>query len=359
MCENSKIISFALAFSLVFAISAFCLAQEPSEQEGKYVPWTQGMKYTVQEGDTLWDLSQKFFDTPAMWPDLWRQNPHIENPHWLEPGLEITIYAEQGLFFAPEPTPPEPDDLEQAAEEEEEETKPVLPSYHYSLIRQTDFVKKGGVEWLGKIVSIRENLVMASHGSTVYVDLFNKQSFAEGDRFTVWRKERKVPNPFNGKRFNNSLGVHYKSIGQIVCTGFKGDLLMAQVENSYDNVFAGDFLLPYRDLSKNVVYKPSVENLEGRIIATQTKSLMVGEGEVVFIDKGADDGVEPGQVYSIYVDEGIKKKRKEKDVIFFPEYVGDFIVLTVQKDNSTALVREISRALPLGAMFNVRKGVIQ
>lgn len=47
--------------------------------------------YIVKKGDTLWDLSESFFNDPFFWPDLWESNRHIEDPHWIYPGDSIYI----------------------------------------------------------------------------------------------------------------------------------------------------------------------------------------------------------------------------------------------------------------------------
>lgn len=37
--------------------------------------------YMVKKGDTLWDISNMYLDKPWLWPQLWRTNIHITNPH--------------------------------------------------------------------------------------------------------------------------------------------------------------------------------------------------------------------------------------------------------------------------------------
>jgi hypothetical protein len=48
-------------------------------------------EYEVEEGDSLWLISQEFFNDPWLWPNLWALNPHITNPHWIYPGDLIRL----------------------------------------------------------------------------------------------------------------------------------------------------------------------------------------------------------------------------------------------------------------------------
>ena len=51
-----------------------------------------GYYYTVQKGDTLWDLSRRFSTTPWVWPELWEENSDtISNPHLIYPGQKIRL----------------------------------------------------------------------------------------------------------------------------------------------------------------------------------------------------------------------------------------------------------------------------
>ena len=48
-------------------------------------------QYTVEKGDTLWDISDFFLNNPWFWPEIWYINPQVENPHLIYPGENLMI----------------------------------------------------------------------------------------------------------------------------------------------------------------------------------------------------------------------------------------------------------------------------
>ena len=61
----------------------------------------------VKAGDTLSMIAGEVLKNPRLWPQLWEQNEHIVNPHWIYPNDKILIRPVT-LITEATPPPPEP-----------------------------------------------------------------------------------------------------------------------------------------------------------------------------------------------------------------------------------------------------------
>jgi len=52
--------------------------------------------YTVKKDDTLWDIANIFLDKHWLWPQLWRTNIQIVNPHLIYPGDVLRLRMVDG-----------------------------------------------------------------------------------------------------------------------------------------------------------------------------------------------------------------------------------------------------------------------
>ena len=52
--------------------------------------------YTVQAGDTVWDIASLFLREPWRWQELWAGNEHPDDAHAIESGDELSVVLDEG-----------------------------------------------------------------------------------------------------------------------------------------------------------------------------------------------------------------------------------------------------------------------
>ena len=82
---------------LVLLVCLTSAAFAATEDLGEYLRDDHPDVYTVVKGDTLWDISGTFLERPWLWPEIWRINPQIDNPHLIYPGDRIRLLWTGGI----------------------------------------------------------------------------------------------------------------------------------------------------------------------------------------------------------------------------------------------------------------------
>ena len=332
---SRKIILF-LCISI--GVSSLCLRSSHAEDATeKTVELESGLYYTIHKGDTLWDISEHFYDSPWIWPDLWEKNQEIANPHWIYPGEQIRLFGREEL----ETMAQREAQLETEAESEVAMQPPESPYYLYSAIDSVGFIRKQPVSPSGTIFKVKENKDMISQRDLVYVRPIGKSTFEPGDRFTVFRTLK----PLKDKDTKALIGVQHYILGVVEIIEMEPKFSIARVLHSFRHIELNDLLIPYEPRSPKITLTEGKKGLKGKVIAAEEHQGMFAD-TVVFIDKGRQDDVKVGQSYSVYYQEKEYLDPNEKEsILLSPVDFGNILVLRTEETTATALVTMADKAI--------------
>ncbi|MDH4107381.1 MAG: LysM peptidoglycan-binding domain-containing protein [Gammaproteobacteria bacterium] len=252
-------------------------------------------QYTVQHGDTLWDIASRFLKDPWYWPEVWYINPQVENPHLIYPGdvlALVTIDGEQritnmlGSAYRLAP---------QARVTQLDETISTIPYEEISAFLSRGLVlEKGQADELPYILATRGDHMIAAAGNDVYVRGGN--ATPSGTRYSVVKVGDALVDPDDGK----TVGYQGIYIGDgIMARG--GDPATVSLTDTNREALPGDRLLPESlDIPLNFFPKAPNTNVDGRIISVVDGVSLIGQYQVVVINRGAQHGLAPGDVLTVF-----------------------------------------------------------
>ncbi len=274
--------------------------------------------HIVERGDTLWDLSARYLDNPYLWPQLWDNNKHIPDAHWIYPGdpvilPEVAVVSqaagEELALGGPEGIVGE-FGVEGAGEGQlgaaggpgaalgpvTEETALQCAMYVASRDEDESLYIVGSELGGDKVALSERDIVYLSKGSNAGV--------RAGDLYSLHHASYPVKHPVSGRR----LGTKVETTGWLKVILVQEDTASAVIEESCVDVHAADYLRPFERVNVPMVVRrppsdrltPPSGKVDRYIIDLQDDASMAGAGSFVVIDAGTDDGISPGTVFSIY-----------------------------------------------------------
>jgi len=295
-----------------------------------------GYYYTVQKGDTLWDLSRRFADSPWVWPELWTENSAgIANPHLIYPGQPIRLTRKAGAS----PQMPAGGDKQ----------LPANVHYFYSLINQVGFIRRVPVAPQAVIFQKPvKGTNMISEGNTVYLKPEGHAALETGGLFTVYR----TFDPLYEIDSKELIGTQHLLVGIVQVTERQPEYAIGKVVKSYRPILLSDKLMPYSRRNPRILFEKSKEGIDGTIMMSEEHRNMFAEFNTAFIDRGSLHGLKEGQIYSVYYrDENKLGPAKSAQTITIPVNYGELIVLHVEDTNSTVLITDSYKELFAGALM--------
>jgi hypothetical protein len=328
---------------IIFFAMIFFPFHLAAQQTTTTVEHEAGFYYTVQKNDTLWDLSERFSDSPWLWPDLWKENNQILNPHLIYPGMRLRLFHQEGVeSYVAKTTEKEP------LSQKEPEPPKELPYYYYSPIESIGFISKTPVTPHGYIFKAKEGKLMIGTQDLVYIMQKNDMPYALGGKYTVYR----TLNPLTDKETKARIGVQHYLTGVVEIVKKEPRFAVAKVIRSFRDIRINDLLMSYKKRGPKIILTASQPGLNGKILLTEEQDSIMAVNTVAFINKGQEDGVEKGQSYNIYYQTKEKIGQKQKQVLLMPPLTyGTLLVLHAEPTTSTVIITKSEKTVYPGATF--------
>lgn len=297
-------------------------------------------QHVVVKGDTLWDISNTFLNTPWMWPEIWHVNPQIENPHLIYPGDVVRLIYLDGkprividrvVKLSP-----------QMRVVDEREAIASIPLDRINkFLSRTRVVEPGALEIAPYVVSGEDKRLLTGEGDRVY---------ARGDfdpsisAYGVYRKGQTYKDPKTGE----VLGVEAIDIASSRMRALDENVATLAITRSKQETRIGDRLLQDEERTIESTFYPSAPDVkvDGEIIAVEGGVTQVGKLSVVVLNRGDREGIKVGNVMAIYKRGGQVRDRVRGDMVKLPdERAGLLMVFRTFEKLSLGLVLEADRAL--------------
>ncbi len=307
--------------------------------------------HVVETGDTLWEISDRYFSSAWDWPRVWSYNPTITSPHWIYPGDLIRLIPVGSLETAS-------DLVKQRALSVDPKAPKRLRSTTVTL-RQLSFVDREALREAARVKGGVQEKVMLTEGDTIYLSYNRKRPLKVGQRYSIYSEKQRLKHPKSSRH----VGSYVNILGELeVLNVYDKKHARAMIHSATDVIERGARVGPLKKTFREVPPVPNRRDLQGRIVAMLHHDQLIGQSEVVFLDLRKRDGIQKGnQLFVVRRGDawsevmGPGQNTGQNDSRYPNRAIGELIVVQVGENQSIALVKNAIKEAGIGDIVVMRK----
>ena len=308
--------------------------------------------FTVERGDTLWDISALFLNEPWRWPELWSVNPVVRDLNLIYPGDVLYLRwsnGKPGLYLT---SAPRAGVTKLSPKMRSEPLTSAIPEIPRDVI--DPFIANHRFETTvdrsiyPRVLGGAGGRLISGMGDSIYV----AGSLSSGvETYDVVRPSQELNDPKTGE----PLGQLMISVGRVALTRERANADEASrfdVLAAREELHAGDILFPVIDGRVVSMFKPRAPDTQvssGVILSVDSGVSQIGALDVVATNLGQGDGVEVGHILG--VTKGAERIRdpETRDWLSKPaERAGTMMLFAVHEKASFGLILDANQPLAVG-----------
>jgi hypothetical protein len=320
-------------------------------------------QHVVVRGDTLWAIAGMFLRQPWCWPEVWDLNrEQIANPHWIYPGQTVYFDRAAGKLRLGKPLgepagEPLNGELRLVPQVRSEAlAKDAVPSIDArsieAFLSQPLVVAENEAAGAARIVAQQEGRVYLGRDDKAYV----RGDLQGATAFQVFRPGKPLKDPVTGKVI--AYEAFYLGTASVTKPAAPGsDVHTVTITSVKEEMGVGDRLRPMPAIPVlNYVPHRPLQPVDARVVSAYNGVSYAGQGHIVTINKGAQDGLDIGAVLALYRDGEVIQDKTAKagwfgrgERIKLPnEQYGTLFVFRVFDHISYGLIMQVTDAAQVG-----------
>jgi hypothetical protein len=242
--------------------------------------------HIVKKGDTLWGITGEHFEDARNWPEVWSYNPQLQNPHWIYPGDQLRLAP----AVAADATPTA---IRGGTLGNGRVGRTMLVPPETVFLRELGYIDEPDKDVWGQVVGAREERQLLSEDNHIYMILRPGVDVQVGQQMTIFQPSRKPPEPEGARRPPGEI-IAFK--GTVLIDGWDAEHRVAkgQLIESLDVIERGASVGPIGRRYYVVPPAASQVDLRARVLTGMYPHVLMGKDQVLFIDRGENDGLQPG-----------------------------------------------------------------
>ena len=278
-------------------------------------------RYTVKKGDTLWDISGRYLDSPWRWKEIWATNKQIKNPNLIYPNDILILCVIQGKTLIGVDTGEGCAGIEKQMSGVSTSAVTItstansIPPLPWSAIQhwldKTLIVDPQDFNTTPYILASKNRNLITATGDKVYA---KGVPLIVGQRYGVYREGEQYVDPKTQEVIG--LEVTQVATGLVTSTETNG-VTSLQLTDSYGKeVREGDRVFVELDNAIPPVFypTPATVNRGGMIVRVMDSISSAAKGSVVAINLGSLEGAKPGDVLTVYQKGPLVRDVKDNDM---------------------------------------------
>lgn len=279
-------------------------------------------RYIVKKGDTLWDISGRYLDSPWRWKEIWATNTQIKNPNLIYPDDILILCVIQGKTLIGVDTGEGCAGVEKqllgnavASTVTVTSTANSIPPIPLSAIQhwldKTIIVNPQDFNTTPYVLASKNRNLITASGDKVYA---KGVPLIVGQRYGIYREGELYVEPKTQKVIG--LEVSQVATGLVTATETNG-VTSLQLTDSYGKeVREGDRVFVELNNSIPPVFYPAPASVSrgGLIVRVMDSISSAAKGSVVAVNLGSAQGAKPGDVLTVYQKGPLVRDTKDNDM---------------------------------------------